>query len=174
MFYILYLLVTWSAKPALEKGNEYTMRHFEMNELALNINIQLHVLMLIVIYSMNNFKIRIGVKCLDFTLLLILMVMRTALLCYWLYYLMPMAWKLVVIVYNMNHENWWKNPDEPFFTNGSVINAMICWVLWCAMRFYIFALMYISPILCLYILYKMISTGNFIKGVKTIFCDFCG
>jgi hypothetical protein len=87
---------------------------------------------------------------------------------------MPMAWKLVVIVYYMNHENWWKNPDEPFFTNGSVINAMICWVLWCAMRFYIFALMYISPILCLYILYKMISTGNFIKGVKTIFCDFCG
>jgi hypothetical protein len=81
-FGLIYTLIILNGKRAIEEGNEYSIRHYEYNELTFNINLQTHILMLIGIGSMNNFNIRIGVKCLDVFLLAILMLMRIAMLIY--------------------------------------------------------------------------------------------
>ena len=146
-FSLIYALIRWTGQSIIEEQNEYSIRHYEYNELTFNINLQTHVILLVGIYSMNNFGIRIGVKCLDVLLLLILMVMRTAMILYQFIVLLPLSWKFIKMTYYLNQENWWKHPDEPFFTNCSIFNAILCWVMWLVLRFYIFLFMYIFPVI---------------------------
>lgn len=157
---ILYGLICGSEKSVKESGNEYSLRHYEYNELAFSLVVQVHAIRLVGIYTMHNFQIRIGVKCLDITLLLLLIVARTAMLVYGCVWILPPFWKFIKLTYWMNQENWWKSPDEPFITNGgtyaSMLNAVISWYPWSIFRMYIFLFMYIVPIVILVTLLKSI------------------
>lgn len=45
---------------------------------------------------------------------------------------LPHALKLI---YFSTYGNWWKNKDEPFLTNASLVNALLAW--WCYIVFFI-------------------------------------
>ena len=145
LFSLIYALVKWTGVRVHEEGNEYSIRHNEYNELFFNLYLQTHVLLLVGFCSMKNFNIRIGVKCLDHFLLSILMLVRTAMLIYQFGFVLPMFCKWIKMTYYLNQENWWKNPEEPFFTNSSIFNAYVCWVTWLIFRSYTFLFMYVIP-----------------------------
>jgi len=39
-------------------------------------------------------------------------------------------------------KNWWKDSDEPFITNCSYFNAVICWILWLIFTFQLYSVFY--------------------------------
>jgi hypothetical protein len=34
------------------------------------------------------------------------------------------------MAWNLNKINWWRYPDEPFFTNCCPVIAYMCWMIW--------------------------------------------
>ena len=62
---------------------------------------------------MNNFSIRMGIKCLDILFLLILMIARTAMLGYVATVLAPMGWEFIKLTYYLNKSNWWESHSLP-------------------------------------------------------------
>jgi hypothetical protein len=74
----------------------------------------------------------------------------------------------------MNHENWWKYPDEPFITNCSAFNAMICWSMWTFSRMFIFFFMYIFPFVLIQLFVKYRMGRPWGEYLKVVFCDYCG
>ena len=52
--------------------------------------------------------------------------------------------KRTIDIYN---ENWWKNKDDPFITNGDSVNAAVCWVCWGIVAFIIFfSIFFVCPL----------------------------
>ena len=155
---IVFSLVYWAilkTRPAIESaGNAYSLRHNNYNEIFFNLQVQLNFLMIIGMYTLNNFGIRFGVNCLDKLLLLVLMVLRLCMLIYLFKELFPVIIEVCKLTYHLNEENWWTNPDEPFFTNCSAFNAFICWFAWSITRFYIFFFMYVLPVIMVYAIFK--------------------
>ena len=97
--------------------------------------------------SLKNFGIRFRVKCLDYTLLVILILIRTLLVAYTIVFIYPDIWKIIVMTWNLNKENTWKSEDEPFFTNASMFNAFICWIFWFIYIWSIYFFIYILPLI---------------------------
>ena len=61
------------------------------------------------------------------------------------------------VVFHLNYTNWWRNKEEPFFTNSSFLNAFFCWFWWCVIwGFAIFLVLVILrlSVESLYLAYK--------------------
>jgi hypothetical protein len=47
--------------------------------------------------------------------------------------MLPKVWEIIVFAWNLNKINDWQDPDnEPFITNCSAFNAIICWYFYLA------------------------------------------
>lgn len=55
---------------------------------------------------------------------------RVLTMCYNLYFILPDLYTMLITCKNMNSNNYWQHTDEPFITNVSYFNALICWVAW--------------------------------------------
>ena len=123
--------------------------------------------------SLKNFGIRFRVKCLDYTLLAILILFRTLLVAYSFVFICPDIWKSIVMTWNLNKENTWKSEDEPFLTNASLVNAFICWMYWFIYIWSIYFFIYILPLIFICVVssqVKRIGIPATLKNMGSLLC----
>ena len=95
-----------------------------------SILIRLTLILFFFFISGDNFGIHIKNKLIKETLKNILTLIRICLLAYLLIVLSIDYVFLVIDTFYLNDKNWWKSSNEPFFTNASLINALISWPVW--------------------------------------------
>ena len=73
---------------------------------------------------------------------------RAVLVFYYLGVIIPNFIYFYIETWYLNANNWWISKDEPFFTNESIFNALICWFIWSYIIFILQIMIYIYlPIL---------------------------
>ena len=57
--------------------------------------------------------------------------------------------KGIKMTWTLNTDNWWKDENEPFFTNESIICALVSWFFWIMiwLVFWVFFLLLLGNIL---------------------------
>ncbi len=73
----------------------------------------------------------------------ILSLIRACLLTYYICVIIPNIISIYMDTWFLNTINWWVSKNEPFFTNESVLNAFICWIIWCYIMITIQIILYI-------------------------------
>ena len=75
--------------------------------------------------------IRFNNRCLDYPLTLLFILMRFAVVCYTIRYIIPDFALFIFKCYHLNGDNWWVNAaEENFITNCSSLNAFFAWFNW--------------------------------------------
>ena len=123
--------------------------------------------LIFIIASQQNFRIlsfKIRNNCLSFLLCFILSMIRACLLAYLIFVVFPDIIFFNISTWSLNSNNWWVQKTEPFFTNESIFNAFICWLVWSYLIFVLQILLYIYlPILAIvgaFFLIKFIATSS--------------
>ena len=102
--------------------------------------------LIFIIASQQNFRIlsfKIRNNCLSFLLCFILSMIRACLLAYLIFVVFPDIIFFNISTWSLNSNNWWVQKTEPFFTNESIFNAFICWLVWSYLIFVLQILFYI-------------------------------
>mmetsp|Transcript_16473 Transcript_16473/g.27970 ORF Transcript_16473/g.27970 Transcript_16473/m.27970 type:complete len:381 (-) Transcript_16473:40-1182(-) len=155
----LYFLVGLSKENAEKTNNEYTLNHIYLNETLLWINIRYLCISLFGILSQKNMGIQTQYDCVNFSLTLVLSTMRLSLLYYTFAYIYPETFKICLYCWNMNETNWWKSPDEPFFTNCSPFNAFLANFYWFIVMIMDYFCIFYAIILAAILLYFFFKVG---------------
>ena len=134
--------------------------------------------LIFIIASQQNFRIlsfKIRNNCLSFLLCFILSMIRACLLAYLIFVVFPDIIFFNISTWSLNSNNWWVQKTEPFFTNESIFNAFICWLVWSYLIFVLQILFYIYLPLLFFVgvfwLIKYIARTNFGSVCKG-FCLF--
>lgn len=172
---LVYEVATYFGQEGLQQQNPYTTRHLLYNQLYFWIAIRTYSILLALFYSQNNFGFRIGCYCLDYLFLMVLVLARLALVSYFFFMVGTDGLRFFVMTNNLNKDNWWKDPEEPFLTNCSMINAYITWILWILFMPIFFIIRYILPIyLVIFVLVQKkdygLSWGDIYKKACCFYC----
>ena len=69
-------------------------------------------------------------KCVRFTLYYTFIVIRLAVIVYFIFDLIPRYYYIWCDAMTLQKRNWWHSKDEKFFTNASGLNCFMCWMIW--------------------------------------------
>ena len=160
----------------MRNSNIYTANHMNYNLSFFSVMGRAVFCICFIIGSENNFGMfgfKIRNKCLSFLLCFILSITRACLLTYYICVVFPDIIFFYIDTWFLNSNNWWLSKNEPFFTNESIFNAFICWLVWSYLIFVLQILLYIYlPILAIvgaFFLIKFIATSS----CGAVFKGFC-
>ena len=114
--------------------------------------------------SMNNFGLRFGIKCMDLSLFILLVLLRSAMILYCGFFIWPDSFKMMRLVYY-----WRKTPGEQ---KDGVLNAIVCWVIWSILRSLIFFAMYLLPVILISLAIKLKRQQSWPLFLREGFCSF--
>ena len=91
-----------------------------------------------------------------------LVLVRLAILGYMYGFLMVSVCFMQVVpqTWHLNNKNWWKTSEEPFFTNCSLFNAAVCWLLWLTFIINILTFVIMVTIMTLAYIFTICKIGH--------------
>ena len=146
---ILYVSCFIMGKGAYEANNQYSIKHLEYNLSICWIYMRFYFLMLLGLYTFNNFGIRSRVVCFNYLLIVTLSFLRMLMAVYIILFIFVDFFNVLLVTWNLNKDNTWKSKDEPFITNCSVWNAFICWIFWFAYTMVLWVVVFLLPAIAL-------------------------
>ena len=154
----------------------YTTNHMNYNMSAFSVAGRAYFCLLFIFASENNFHLKIRNKFLSFFLCFILSIARAVILTYYICVVFPDIIYFYLDTWFLNTNNWWVSKSEPFFTNESIFNAIICWFLWSLLILSLQIIVYIYlPLLLIVLLYALIvyisknGSGAICKAICVFF-----
>jgi hypothetical protein len=109
---------------------DYTGRHQKYNLLFFEICLYVTTFNLLTELFYRNLGFRTRFCCINYTWCLIFILIRLSILLYFIYILYPKIRDLIIITCTINKDNYWKDKSDPFITNDSTFNAVVCWIIW--------------------------------------------
>lgn len=149
-FTIIYVGCKMSGRLAEKVGNVYTINHMKYNMDALWVFIRIIVIAIALTGSQGNFGLHPENRYCESIYKTLLFGMRLTILIYFLIIVVPDFGHILRETSVIQNNNWWQDPDnEPFITNISFFNALICWVLYIffAVLLYFVIYMYMPVVL---------------------------
>lgn len=134
---ILLVVCSWASKKGIKNKNPYTTKHFEYVELLCWIAIKSNLMNITAQLTMNNMGIRTRCKCINYGVFVFLFTFRVCIAILMTHLVLTDVVKSIMMTWTMNDDNWWKSEEEPFFTNESIICALVAWVFWICLWFFI-------------------------------------
>ena len=114
----------------------------------------------------RNIGFRTKYPSINYTWAFICILIRVIMLGCITFYVVPLAWLLIVESWAINNQNYWRQSDDSLITKISSLNGAICWIIWiCIILIYILVFIYI-PFFFFGIIYIFCKVG--FKGVFII------
>ena len=114
----------------------------------------------------RNIGFRTKYPSMNYTWAFICILIRVIMLGCITFYVVPLAWLLIVESWAINNQNYWRQSDDSLITKISSLNGAICWIIWiCIILIYILVFIYI-PFFFFGIIYIFCKVG--FKGVFII------
>lgn len=124
---IWYLCYVLGAKSE----NYYTINHYEYNRHILSGLVCFYIIKTFTIVLFGNCGIRTRSYCFNSMLAYFFILLRTAMLGAFLYFVVPKIFWVLQETLVLNDKNWWKNgPNEAMFSSDSKFNSLVCWYFW--------------------------------------------
>ena len=137
--YTLNTLSQWSAASGLRDNNIFTINHVNFNLQIIEMFICWSWVLLIGVLTQNNCNIRIGIKWGDMVLGGLLLLVRVAVL---LFFVKNFVLKISLYhwTFGITYDNWWYFNGEPtsisrsymsqWQFSQSIFNSLLCWTFW--------------------------------------------
>ena len=113
----------------------------------------------------RNIGLRTKFPSINYTWAFICILIRVVMLGCITFYVVPLAWLLIVESWAIDNQNYWKKSDDSLITKVSTLNGIICWIIWLSfIVIYILVFIYIPFFLfgIFYIFCKVGFNGVFI------------
>lgn len=133
LLFVLRFLCQYTASAALESNNTYTALHLKYNLMMLDFLVQwfgfvvgIYIIMVTPMVGEDGGTFVNKILSKTFVLLRFFLVVMFVL------FLGQNIARIDYFTISINWQNWWKDKDENFITNGSWFNAVMCWGLFFA------------------------------------------
>ena len=73
---------------------------------------------------------------------------------------------------HLNETNWWHDKSEPWLTNCSLINALVCWILWPVFMLYLIMFAVAVPVKFISLIFDMRGRQRMSKFCVDFVCEY--
>ena len=124
--YVILQTCHGSAEEAYKVNNKYTIRHFEVNRDFFKLQMLWEIIVFIV-RILDSWSQNLTIRS---PLQWILMILRFIIIIFVLYMSFMFFLPLLLKVWDLGSRNNWVSHTEPFITNISTFNCIVCWIVW--------------------------------------------
>lgn len=141
-FSCLFVICKLCARQGEREKNRYTLNHLHYNLHVFSIIVRSCLVFILCTGSQGNFDIDSGYRICDSIVKTFLFLVRLACLLYFFLIIIPDFGHLLKETSELQNKNWWQSDDEPFLTNVSSFNAIVCWALYIFFCFFLYFVLY--------------------------------
>ena len=107
----------------------------------------------------RNIGFRTSYPSINYTWAFICILIRITMLGCITFYVVPLAWLIIVESWAINNQNYWRQSDDSLITKISTLNGIICWIIWIAIIFIYILVFFYIPFFVFGILYIFCKVG---------------